>query len=166
MCDSGSGGRGGLRKREDGADQGPVAAAQAGGGQTAEQRRRLDLQSRANLWQHIRTLHAEHGTTLFLTTHYLDEADAPCNRILVIDDGRIVAQGSPDELKRTVAGDTVTLAIDSPARTAQLVQALPGRDGARGPRRHRALPGATGRAMLQPLCTPAWVVISLVQPVL
>ncbi|MGH3897733.1 MAG: ATP-binding cassette domain-containing protein [Pseudonocardiaceae bacterium] len=86
----------------------------------------LDPQSRANLWQHIRALSAEHGMTLFLTTHYLDEADALCDRILVIDNGRIVAQGSPDELKRTVAGDTVTLGTDAPPRTAQLAEALPG----------------------------------------
>ena len=89
----------------------------------------LDPQSRANLWQHIHTLHAEHGTTLFLTTHYLDEADALCDRILVIDNGRIVAQGSPDELKRTVAGDTVTLGTDAPARAVRLAQALPGATG-------------------------------------
>ncbi len=86
----------------------------------------LDPQSRANLWQHIRALHAEHGITLFLTTHYLDEADALCDRILVIDGGHIVAQGSPEQLKRTVAGDTVTLGTDAPARSAQLAEALPG----------------------------------------
>ncbi len=89
----------------------------------------LDPQSRANLWQHNRALHAEHRITLFLTTHYLDEADALCDRILVIDNGRLVAEGSPDELKRTVAGDTVTLGTDAPARTAQLAQALPGATG-------------------------------------
>jgi ABC-2 type transport system ATP-binding protein len=89
----------------------------------------LDPQSRANLWQHIRALRAEHGMTLFLTTHYLDEADALCDRILVIDCGRIVAEGSPDELKRTVAGDTVALGTDAPGRTAQLAQALPGATG-------------------------------------
>ena len=47
----------------------------------------LDPQSRANLWEHIRALRDELGTTVFLTTHYLDEADALCDRILVIDDG-------------------------------------------------------------------------------
>ena len=89
----------------------------------------LDPQSRANLWQHIRALRAEHGMTLFLTTHYLDEADALCDRILVIDFGCIVAEGSPDELKRTVAGDTVALGTDAPGRTAQLAQGLPGATG-------------------------------------
>jgi ABC-2 type transport system ATP-binding protein len=74
----------------------------------------LDPQSRANLWQHIDGLRSERGTTVFLTTHYLDEADALCDRILVIDHGSIVAEGSPDELKRRVSGDAVTLTIAKP----------------------------------------------------
>ncbi|HEY8338576.1 MAG TPA: ABC transporter ATP-binding protein [Egibacteraceae bacterium] len=74
----------------------------------------LDPQSRANLWDHIRSLRAEHAATVFLTTHYLEEADALCDRILVIDDGRIVAEGTPDELKRRVAGDVVTLELRRP----------------------------------------------------
>jgi ABC-2 type transport system ATP-binding protein len=71
----------------------------------------LDPQSRANLWEHIRRLHAEHGVTVFLTTHYLDEADALCDRILVIDNGEIVAEGSPDSLKARVSGDGVTIGV-------------------------------------------------------
>ncbi|KAB8189730.1 ATP-binding cassette domain-containing protein [Nonomuraea phyllanthi] len=59
----------------------------------------LDPQSRANLWGHIRSLRDEQGMTVFLTTHYLDEADALCDRILIIDHGRIVAEGAPAELK-------------------------------------------------------------------
>ncbi|SEH03204.1 ABC-2 type transport system ATP-binding protein [Nonomuraea solani] len=59
----------------------------------------LDPQSRASLWDHIRALRAEKGMTVFLTTHYLDEADALCDRLLIIDHGRIVAEGSPAELK-------------------------------------------------------------------
>jgi ABC-2 type transport system ATP-binding protein len=74
----------------------------------------LDPQSRANLWQHIDGLRSERGTTVFLTTHYLDEADALCDRILVIDHGSIVAEGTPDELKRRVSGDAVTLTIAKP----------------------------------------------------
>jgi len=57
----------------------------------------LDPQSRSNLWDHIRRLREDLGTTVFLTTHYLDEADALCDRILVIDYGKIVAEGTPDE---------------------------------------------------------------------
>ncbi len=59
----------------------------------------LDPQSRANLWDHIRSLRDEQGVTVFLTTHYLDEADALCDRLLIIDHGEIVAEGTPAELK-------------------------------------------------------------------
>ena len=69
----------------------------------------LDPQARANLWEHIRGLREERGTTVFLTTHYLDEADALCDRILVIDHGAIVASGTPDELKSQVGGDVLTV---------------------------------------------------------
>jgi ABC-2 type transport system ATP-binding protein len=89
----------------------------------------LDPQARANLWQHIRALREERGTTVFLTTHYLDEADALCDRILVIDHGSIVASGTPDQLKSQVGGDVLTVTAVSPgqvAEVARLVSALPG----------------------------------------
>ncbi|MGW3959183.1 ATP-binding cassette domain-containing protein [Amycolatopsis sp. NPDC005003] len=72
----------------------------------------LDPQSRANLWEHIRRLRAEQGVTVFLTTHYLDEADALSDRLIVIDDGRIVAEGTPDALKARVNGDRVEVGVD------------------------------------------------------
>lgn len=68
----------------------------------------LDPQSRARVWDEIRKLRAN-GTTVFLTTHYLDEADILCDRVAIIDHGLIVAEGTPDALKRQVAGDVVTL---------------------------------------------------------
>lgn len=71
----------------------------------------LDPQSRANLWDHIRALRADHGMTVFLTTHYLDEADALCDRVLVIDNGEIVASGTPDNLKSQVSGDGVSIEV-------------------------------------------------------
>ncbi|MGW5054928.1 ATP-binding cassette domain-containing protein [Actinokineospora sp. NPDC004072] len=71
----------------------------------------LDPQSRANLWEHIRALRDAHGTTVFLTTHYLEEADALCDRILVIDHGRIVAEGTPAQLKAQVSGDLVAVSV-------------------------------------------------------
>jgi ABC-2 type transport system ATP-binding protein len=73
----------------------------------------LDPQSRSNMWEHIRRLRSELGTTVFLTTHYLDEADALCDRLFVIDHGGIVAVGTPDELKRRISGDVVTLSVSA-----------------------------------------------------
>jgi ABC-2 type transport system ATP-binding protein len=70
----------------------------------------LDPQNRANLWDHVRTLR-DHGTTVFLTTHYLEEADALCDRLVIMDHGEIVIEGSPRELKHEVAGDAVLLGL-------------------------------------------------------
>jgi ABC-2 type transport system ATP-binding protein len=83
----------------------------------------LDPQSRSNLWGHIRSLREDLGTTVFLTTHYLEEADTLCDRVLVIDHGRIVAEGSPEELKRRISGDLVTLATSGAPQTARDVLA-------------------------------------------
>lgn len=74
----------------------------------------LDPQNRANLWDHVRTLR-DRGGTVFLTTHYLDEADALCDRLMIIDHGRIIASGAPAELKRQVGGDTILLDLRDPA---------------------------------------------------
>jgi ABC-2 type transport system ATP-binding protein len=71
----------------------------------------LDPQSRARMWDEVRKLQ-DTGTTVFLTTHYLEEADALCDRIAIIDHGKIVALGTPDELKRQVAGDVVVVGVD------------------------------------------------------
>ena len=60
----------------------------------------------------------DRGTTVFLTTHYLDEADALCDRVAIIDYGKIVAEGTPEELKREVAGDIVTLSVASDQQRA------------------------------------------------
>jgi ABC-2 type transport system ATP-binding protein len=70
----------------------------------------LDPQNRANLWDHIRALR-ERGTTVFLTTHYLEEADVLCDRLMIMDHGTIVAEGTPRELKRKVAGDSVVIGL-------------------------------------------------------
>jgi ABC-2 type transport system ATP-binding protein len=68
----------------------------------------LDPQNRANLWEQIRTLR-DGGTTVFLTTHYLEEADALSDRVAILDHGRVVAEGTPRELKARVAGDAVVI---------------------------------------------------------
>lgn len=68
----------------------------------------LDPQSRANLWDHILELRRQHGTTVFLTTHYLEEADRYAERVMVMDKGRIIADDDAANLKATLAGDVLT----------------------------------------------------------
>jgi ABC-2 type transport system ATP-binding protein len=84
----------------------------------------LDPHSRANLWEHIVDLRRETGTTIFLTTHYLDEADALCDRVLVIDHGEIVAADTPDALKRQVAGDLIELVLNDAAHASIAAEQL------------------------------------------
>ncbi len=76
----------------------------------------LDPQSRANLWEHIRSLREQTGVTILLTTHYLEEADVLADRILVMDDGRLVADDTPAALKARIAGDVVQLTLVEPAQ--------------------------------------------------
>jgi ABC-2 type transport system ATP-binding protein len=71
----------------------------------------LDPQARARMWDEIRGLR-QAGTTVFLTTHYLEEADALADRLAIIDHGRIVAEGTADELKREISGDVITIGVD------------------------------------------------------
>ncbi|QSB17075.1 ATP-binding cassette domain-containing protein [Natronosporangium hydrolyticum] len=86
----------------------------------------LDPQSRAHMWNEIRRLRAD-GMTVFITTHYLEEADALCDRIAIIDHGEVVAQGTPAELKREISGDVVTVGVrgDHVAAAAQALDAAP-----------------------------------------
>ncbi len=69
----------------------------------------LDPQTRAKIWDYIRRLREEKGVTIFLTTHYMDEAEELCDRVAIIDHGRIVAMGSPEDLKRELGGDALYL---------------------------------------------------------
>ncbi|MER7500981.1 ATP-binding cassette domain-containing protein [Nonomuraea pusilla] len=80
----------------------------------------LDPKSRAEIWGHILALRQAYGTTLFLTTHYLEEADTMAERVVIIDGGRIIADGTAGELKNDLAGDhiTITTATEQDARAA------------------------------------------------
>jgi ABC-2 type transport system ATP-binding protein len=71
----------------------------------------LDPASRQTMWQEIIRLNREQGVTVFLTTHYLEEADRLAHRLAIIDHGRIVAEGTPAELKASISGDVVTVAV-------------------------------------------------------
>jgi ABC-2 type transport system ATP-binding protein len=86
----------------------------------------LDPQSRAHMWDEIRRLRAE-GMTVFITTHYLDEADALCDRLSIMDYGEIVASGTPADLKREISGDVVRVGLtaDAVSAAAEALDAAP-----------------------------------------
>jgi ABC-2 type transport system ATP-binding protein len=73
----------------------------------------LDPQSRAAIWAYLQQLNKEEGITIFLTTQYLEEADKLCNRLAIIDFGKIVASGTPTELKRQVGADSIKIGLEN-----------------------------------------------------
>jgi ABC-2 type transport system ATP-binding protein len=92
----------------------------------------LDPEARADMWAEIARLAADEQTTVLLTTHYLDEADRLADRLAIIDHGRVVVEGTPDELKAELHGDTVQIELDGPDVTGaalRLLERLPGLDG-------------------------------------
>ncbi|MCX8154117.1 MAG: ATP-binding cassette domain-containing protein [Candidatus Bathyarchaeota archaeon] len=82
----------------------------------------LDVQTRAATWNYIKKLKKEFGMTLFMTTHYLEEADALCDRIAIIDHGKLVVLGTPDELKENLGGDIITLSIKQDVDITNLIK--------------------------------------------
>jgi ABC-2 type transport system ATP-binding protein len=78
----------------------------------------LDPRSRAGLWACVRDLR-DHGTTAFITTHQLEEADVLCDRLMIIDHGQVVAVGTPRELKRQVLGDTIAVVLRQDGQDAE-----------------------------------------------
>src|SRR5579863_6089524 len=71
----------------------------------------LDVQTRTAVWKYIRMLKEEYHMTIFLTTHYLEEADSLCDRIAIIDHGHIIKIGTPDELKESIGGDIIVVGV-------------------------------------------------------
>ncbi len=92
----------------------------------------LDPQTRIAMWEILHEIHAD-GQTVLLTTHYMEEADRLCERLAVMDHGRILALDTPDALKRTVGGDTVVrmVADGDRERLAEAMRTLPGVTDAR-----------------------------------
>src|SRR6202011_170474 len=87
----------------------------------------LDPVSRARMWEEVRRLNRELDMTIFLTTQYLEEADALCDRVGIIDRGRLVAQGTPEALKRSVGNDVIVARVEGSAWAARgAVEALAG----------------------------------------
>jgi len=92
----------------------------------------LDPEARADMWAEIARLAADDQTTVLLTTHYLDEADHLAGRLAIVDRGRVVAEGTPDELKSELHGDTVHVDFDNSETAAaaqRLIERMPGLDG-------------------------------------
>ena len=110
----------------------------------------LDVQTRTTMWEYIKQLNKERGLTVFMTTHYLDEADSLCDRIAIIDHGTIRVTGTPAELKEAHGGDIITLTItDDKEDLTQFLSSIEGvsqvtRDGRvyriRMPRTEKVLP--------------------------
>ncbi len=88
----------------------------------------LDPASRQSIWDEVRRLNRDEGIAVFLTTQYMEEADQLCDRLAIIDHGRIVAMGTPDELKASIGADVVTVAI-RPEEAQAARTALEGLDG-------------------------------------
>ena len=86
----------------------------------------MDPQSRANLWTHIGRLRAETGATIVLTTHYLEEADAMAERVVVIDKGTVIADDSAAALKDTLAGDRIEFTVERTADADELARLATG----------------------------------------
>jgi ABC-2 type transport system ATP-binding protein len=84
----------------------------------------LDVQTRTATWNYIRKLKQEYGMTLFMTTHYLEEADSLCDRVAIIDHGKIVVVGPPEELKHGLGGDIITISIKEDADVTELVSTI------------------------------------------
>jgi ABC-2 type transport system ATP-binding protein len=86
----------------------------------------LDVQTRGAIWNYIKLLKKQYDMTIFMTTHYLEEADVLCDRIAIIDHGKIIIEGTPEALKESLGGDIMTLGIkDSNADISSIIQKIP-----------------------------------------
>ena len=108
----------------------------------------LDPVSRAQVWDEVRRLNGELGVTVFLTTQYLEEADALADRVAIIDGGRIVEEGSPSELKRAVGADVIVVDLpgDAIAAAATVAETVPDVDAVTQGRRGITIATADGAA--------------------
>src|SRR5690349_11077129 len=91
----------------------------------------LDPEVRVAMWEEISTLAREEGLTILLTTHYLEEADQLASQLAIVDRGRIVAEGSPEQLKAGLQGDRISVELDGDGAGAAVQDALARVDGVR-----------------------------------
>jgi ABC-2 type transport system ATP-binding protein len=85
----------------------------------------LDIQTRTKMWEYMKELNKDKGLTIFMTTHYLEEADGLCNRIAIIDHGVIKASGTPADLKEKVGGDVLNIELSSGPDITDFLRSLP-----------------------------------------
>jgi ABC-2 type transport system ATP-binding protein len=112
----------------------------------------LDPASRVNVWSEIRRLNGQLGMTIFLTTQYLEEADELAHRVGIIDQGRIVAEGTPAELKRSVGSDVIIARIDGDAASVRhVIMAVPGVQGVEAHRHELVIATSDGAAAVSPV---------------
>jgi len=88
----------------------------------------LDPQSRARVWEEVRALNTQLGTTIFLTTQYLEEADELADRVGIINDGQLAGEGTPEDLKKTIGADVIQISVDDNDRAVSALQDIPGVD--------------------------------------
>ncbi|MGA2519939.1 MAG: ATP-binding cassette domain-containing protein [Acidimicrobiales bacterium] len=112
----------------------------------------LDPESRAAVWDEVRLLNEQHGTTIFLTTQYLEEADELAGRVGIISRGRLVAQGTPEALKRTVGTDVIVARVERQTDViVEALRAVPGVDEVVAARDEVMVHAADGAAAMSPV---------------
>jgi ABC-2 type transport system ATP-binding protein len=150
---------GGMRRRLD------LAAALVHGPQVLfldEPTTGLDPVSRARMWEEVRRLNREQDMTIFLTTQYLEEADELADRVGIIDGGRLVAEGTPEQLKRSVGNDLIVAQVDGQAEAFRAgVRTVPGVRGVEVRGAELWVSTADGAAVIGPVA----VALSQVAPV-
>jgi ABC-2 type transport system ATP-binding protein len=112
----------------------------------------LDPVSRVQVWSEVRRLNDQLGMTIFLTTQYLEEADELAHRVGIIDDGRIVAEGTPADLKKSVGSDVIVARVDGDAAEARaIVEAVPGVRSVETHGNELVIATGTGSATISPV---------------
>lgn len=81
----------------------------------------LDIQTRSVIWDYLKKLNKENGLTIFITTHYLEEADLLCDRIAIIDQGKILVEDTPSNLKQKLGGDMIEISVDDNVKAKELI---------------------------------------------
>ena len=81
----------------------------------------LDIQTRSVIWDYLKKLNKENGLTIFITTHYLEEADLLCDRIAIIDQGEVLIEDTPSNLKQKLGGDIIEISVDSHVKAKELI---------------------------------------------